>query len=197
MYSKTHTRAIVLGHHDVGEASRVYRLFTRDLGMVFARCQSSREGRSRHRYSLQLLSVVDVSLVRSRAGWRLTNVTPLASLHTTHHTNPHVRALVARVLTLVRRMVVGEERGSELFDLVWNGLMFLEKEKISVENLKWFEALFVLRILNVLGYVQNDETYAPHLAPSTEFSLELIESFAPAHRLAISEINRALEASHL
>lgn len=197
MYSKTHTRAIVLGHHDVSEASRVYRLFTQDLGMVFARCQSSRNVQSRHRYGLQLLSVCDVSLVKSKSGWRVTNVTPLASLHTAHKNNPHARALVVRVLALVRRMVVGEEQGVELFNLVWNGLVFLEKEKISVENLKWFEALFVLRILNVLGYVQNDETYASHLAPSTEFSLELIESFAPAHRLAISEINRALEASHL
>jgi recombinational DNA repair protein (RecF pathway) len=197
MYSKTHTKAIVVGYHDVGEASRLYRLFTRDLGMVFARCQSSRTTASKHRYSLQLLSVCDVSLIRSKSGWRLTNAVPLTSLFTVHEKNPHARALVTRVLALVRRMVVGEEQGIELFDLVWNGLAFLETGNVSQENMKWFEALFVLRILNVLGYVQKDDAYTPHLSSSSEFSLELIESFAPAHKTAITEINRALEASHL
>lgn len=197
MYSKTHTRAIVLGHYDVGEASRVYRLFTADMGVVFARCQSSRSASSRHRYGLQMLSVCDVSLVRSKAGWRLTNVTPLVSLHAAHKSNPHAHALLFRVFSLVRRLVVGEEKGGDLFDVVWNGLVFLEKGTVTAENVKWFEALFVLRILNVLGYVQHDAQYASHLSIPEEFSIELIESFAPVHRKAVSEINRALEASHL
>ncbi|GMU74442.1 MAG: hypothetical protein AMXMBFR44_6390 [Candidatus Campbellbacteria bacterium] len=197
MYSKTHTRAIVLGHYDVGEASRTYRLFTRELGVVLARCQSSRSLGSRQRYGLQTFSVCDVSLVRARGGWRLTNVTPLASLYAAHREDSRVRALISRVFSLIKRFVVGEEEGSELFDLVWNGLSFLEKQTISPENIKWFEALFVLRILNVLGYVQDDSHYAPHLTSSSEFSIELIESFAPVHRTAISEINRAIESSHL
>lgn len=197
MYSKTHTRAIVLGHHDVGETSRVYRLFTADMGVVFARCQSSRSNASRHRYGLQLLSVSDMSLVRSRAGWRLTNVSPLVSLHTRHKQNPRVHALLVRVLSLVRRFVVGEEKGSELFDVVWKGLAFLEKGDLAPQSEKWFEALFVLRILNVLGYVQHDAQYAPHLSVPDEFSLELLDSFAPLHTHAVTEINRAIEASHL
>ncbi len=197
MYSKTHTRAIILGHYDVGEASRTYRLFTADMGVVFARCQSSRSTSSRQRYGLQLLSVCDVSLVRSRGGWRLTNVTPLVSLHATHKDNPHAHALLSRVFSLIRRLVVGEEKGNELFDVVWNGLLFLEKGAVTAENVKWFEALFVLRILNVLGYVQHDAHYALHLSIPEEFSIELIESFAPVHKKAVAEINRALEASHL
>lgn len=197
MYSKTHTKAIVLGHHDVGEASRVYRLFTRDLGTVFVRAQSSRLQGSRQRYGLQTLSVSDISIVRSRGGWRLTNVTPCASIMSDYRGNPSARALALRVLSLIRRFVIGEEEGSGLFDLVWNGLSFLQKNEISQENMKWFEALFVLRILNALGYIQKDSAYSPHLSASADFSIELIESFAPAHRTAISEINRAIEASHL
>ncbi len=196
MYSKHHTKAIVLSAHNVGEASRLYRLFTSDIGVVFARCQSSREVRSRHRYGLQFSSVSDISLVRSRDGWRITNVTPLSSVYTAHD-DVQKRMLATRVLLLVRRLVVGEEQGSALFDLVWEGLSALENTETHRDTLRSFEVLFVLRILHELGYVQSNTAYTAHLSRPYLFSQEHITAFAPVHQKALIEINRALEASHL
>ncbi len=197
MYSKTHTHAIVLGHYDAGEASRVYRLFTRDLGTVFARAQSSRLLGSKHRYGLQTLSVAEVSLVRSRGGWRLTNVVPQVSLHALHKDARAKHALTCRILALVRRFVIGEEEGGELFGILWNGLHFFEKHALSSEHARWFEALLVLRILNTLGYVQRNAVYTPFVESPSLFSQEHIEQFAPAYTTAVQEINRAIIASHL
>lgn len=196
MYSKHHTKAIVLGAYNVGEASRTYRLFTSDMGVVFARCQSSREVRSRHRYGLQFSSVSDISLVRSRDGWRITNVTPISSIVTSHK-DAQKRMLAVRVLHLIRRLVVDEEQGSTVFDLVWNGLSALEENDIPSEHIHSFEILFVLRILHELGYVQSDPVYMEYVARPYYFSAEHISSFVPIHRKALVEINRALEASHL
>lgn len=196
MYSKHHTKAIVLGAYNVGEASRTYRLFTADMGVVFARCQSSREGRSRHRYGLQFSSVSDVSLVRSRDGWRITNVTPVSSIFFEHE-DRQKRMLAIRVLHLVRRLIVDEEQGSVLFDLVWDGLSALAGPEVTQDNIASFEVLLVLRILHELGYVQGDSAYTQHLSPPYHFSSEHISLFAPTHRRALIEINRALEASHL
>lgn len=186
----------MLGAYNVGEASRTYRLFTSDMGVVFARCQSSREVRSRHRYGLQFSSVSDISLVRSRDGWRITNVTPISSVFTSHD-NVQKRILAVRVLQLVRRLVVDEEQGSVVFNLVWDGLSALEENDIPSEHLHSFEILFVLRILHELGYVQSDPVYTTHLSRPYLFSHEHVLTFAPVHKKALVEINRALEASHL
>jgi DNA repair protein RecO len=196
MYSKTHTRAFVLGHYDIGEGSRIYRLFTRDLGTVFARCQSSREERSRQRFGLQLLSMCEVSLVRAKSGWRMTNVTPDESLFSAHAHDMRTRGLVVRVLSLVRRFVIGEEESSELFSIVEHGMNALS-DSVDADTLRALETLLVLRILNTLGYIQNDGTYAPYLRSPFSFSDETLSSFAPVYRSAVGEINRAIEASHL
>lgn len=197
MYSKTHTHAIVLGHYDAGEASRVYRLFTRDLGTVFARAQSSRLLGSKHRYGLQTLSVAEVSLVRSRGGWRLTNVVPHTSLHATHKDARAKHALTCRILALVRRFVIGEEEGGELFGILWSGLQFFETNVLSPEEARWFEALLVLRLLGTLGYVQSNATYAPFLEHPSSFTKEVVAHCAPAYTTMVQEINRAITASHL
>ncbi|QQR82105.1 recombination protein O N-terminal domain-containing protein [Candidatus Campbellbacteria bacterium] len=119
MYSKHHTKAIVLGAYNVGEASRTYRLFTADMGVVFARCQSSREGRSRHRYGLQFSSVSDVSLVRSRDGWRITNVTPVSSIFFEHE-DRQKECLPFGYSTLF--VDLSSMKNKEVFCLIWCGM---------------------------------------------------------------------------
>jgi recombinational DNA repair protein (RecF pathway) len=152
---------------------------------------------SRHRYGLQLFSVSDVSLVRTRAGWRVTNVSPIDSLLARHKNKSREHALILRVMSLVRRFVVGEEKGGALFNVVWNGLSFLDTHELQPETSRWFEALFVLRILNVLGYVRHDDQYSLHLSEINTFTKESVESFASIYKVAIAEINRAIEASQL
>lgn len=165
--------------------------------MVYARCQSSRELRSRQRTSLQSLSLLEVSLVRSREGWRVTNVAPVSSVLGALRGEPHKKMLAVRIASLIRRFIVGEERGSELYDVVTGGFSFLLQQPMTGEELRWFEVLCVLRILHVLGYIKNDERYASHLVAPDVFSPEVLGSFGNAHRVAVGEINRALEASHL
>jgi len=65
------TSALVIGERTSGEASKVFTLFTRELGLVYAYARSVREVRSKLRYNLPLYSFTLVSLVAGREYWRI------------------------------------------------------------------------------------------------------------------------------
>ncbi len=65
------TEAIVIEHFDQGEHDRVYKLFTRDFGLVMAHAKSVRKLESKLRAHIQPRSVTLVTLVRGKEVWRL------------------------------------------------------------------------------------------------------------------------------
>ena len=129
MHPKHHTDAIVLAARDVGEASRMLCLFTRELGMVHAHAQGVRLLRSKLRHHLQPLTRAHVSLVRGREVWRVVGA-------------EQSRAITApafpKIALLLRRLVHGEEADPSLFALV-----------LSDQE----ETLWVAGILERLGYL--------------------------------------------
>src|SRR3989338_9942113 len=71
MYQKYQTDALVLRSRERGESDRMFTLFTREFGLVRARCSAVRTEKSRMRYALQSYARARVSLVKGKRGWRL------------------------------------------------------------------------------------------------------------------------------
>ena len=71
MYQKYQTEALVLGSRERGEADRVFALYTRDFGLVWARASGVRRENSKMRYALQSYCYIQTGLVRGKRGWRL------------------------------------------------------------------------------------------------------------------------------
>jgi len=65
------TRALVIGERASGEASKVFTLFTRDLGLVQAYARSVREVRSKLRFNLSLHNFSRITLVPGREYWKV------------------------------------------------------------------------------------------------------------------------------
>ena len=188
-YTTYITEAIVCGSKNNMTSDKSYMLFTKDAGMLWASARSVRTEKSKQRYALQDFSIIRVSLVRGKGGWRIGSVEAVS--------NPFMEAVsrtarggVHSIVKLLRRFVHGEDPHPTLYmDVVFSLSCVSLAEEEDIHDL---QDIFTLRLLHHLGYV----------APQDMFR-ELIESADPwsvpkpiptgAHKA----IARALQTSHL
>ena len=198
MYLKYHTDAVVLGVSDSGEADRTYRLLTRDAGLVFATGKSVRSLKSKLRYALQPLSLSEVSLVRGNGVWRLASAVPKSNaFFSLTYAGKYERVLtLARVLTIVERLVRGEEKNTGLYDIVEQGYEHLSKNTLSPDEILTLECLLLLRVLHNLGYLKHEARVTEHVVRN-DMTPEALTAVAAYRKECIVEINRALKESQL
>jgi len=189
------TAAFVLGGVDVGEGSRSLVFYTRELGLLYGLARSVREVRSKLRFALQPLSLCEVSLVRGRDVWRVTGARAGINYYHVLQDAPHKLALLARVFSLARRLIRGEEPGGEVFELFEEGLTFLVEEELNKEELALFECLFIFKLLHLLGYVASFETR--RTLPDEKITRELLVAMASYKKKLVHEINKSLTATQL
>lgn len=197
MYTKLHTEGIVLKVRNVGEADRMYGIFTKDLGMVYARGRGVRNVKSLQRFALQPMSLIDVSFVRSKQGWRVTNVAPKASLFSKCGGSMAKRVFVTRVCVLLKRLVLGEDTASELFSSIRASFDYVFAHDMSVDELKTLEVLTALRALHFLGYLKEEEEWGILLQSTTTITPELIAETKKVRPHAVREINKSLKETQL
>lgn len=148
-YSIYTTEALVCGTFNRNTADCSYLLFTRELGMLYADARSVREERSRQRYALQDFSLVRVSLVKGKLGWKVGSIESLKNFYS-QAIDKSARGSAVSIFRLLRRFLKGEEVAKDIFDL----------SKVSLDILKdrlpertFVEEVIQLRILALLGYV--------------------------------------------
>jgi recombinational DNA repair protein (RecF pathway) len=188
MYQKYQTDAIVLRSYERGEADRVYALYTKEFGFVWARASAVRRESSRMRYALQNYSLANVSLVRGTAGWRAVGARAIAPV------GSGASATFARIGKLVERLVGGEGRNEYLFATLADAHAALFRESRDLHGA--IELLSVARVLYTLGYV-SQEALGTALFTHTAFThAELGEAEKERVRL-LSSVNKALSETHL
>ncbi|MBI5817331.1 MAG: DNA repair protein RecO [Candidatus Yonathbacteria bacterium] len=190
-----HTEGIVLSSINVGESNRFLFILTKDLGLLGVVPQGVRELKSKLRYSMSTLSHTYIDLVRGKEVWRATNTQSLRSFSSLVNDKEKI-ALYARLSSFLRRLMPGESAHERLFEEFLSGIGFLEQEKMNTEELRSFEALMVLRILNQLGYWGEMKKFEEFLDTTTWSRKELLR-FSHVRIEANKYINQALKESHL
>lgn len=147
------TDALVCGTQNRNTADRSYLLFTREAGMLFATARSAREERSKQRFSLQDFSLVRVSLVKGKTGWRVGSISTKQNYY--HQAaDKYARGSIVGIFRLLRRFVRGEEATHcDLFDYTIASLDVLEKE---TSDRQFVELVVQVHILGFLGYVNSN-----------------------------------------
>lgn len=190
MYQKYQTEALVLSSREQGENDRVYALYTREFGLVWARASAVRKEKSRMRYALQNLSHAKVSLVRGKRGWRAAGAAALKNAGG----DPKGVAAFARIAELVSRLVQGEEANPYLFAALAEGHTALLQDKCDA--FATIEIVCVARVLYALGYIST-EALSTALFTHTAYTGEhLLEAETMRDKL-LSSINRAIAETHL
>jgi DNA repair protein RecO len=193
MHHIYHTEGLILGSRNYGEASKYYYIFTRDLGMIYASASGVRKLSSKLRFILQDFSYVKVDLVQGKDFWRITSASKTNQLENLTK-DPGVFAVVTSVSRLIKRLLAGVEQNEELFADLINGLSILETTE-KKEDLRNIEAIIVLRILNNLGYIGNND--ALQSLVKSPFEENLIFKVAKSRSQVLDQINKALKETHL
>src|SRR3989338_3194317 len=194
MYHLYHTSAFILGSAPSGEGSRIFSLFTREMGLISAFAQSAREERSKLRYGLQDFSYSEITLVRGREFWRLTRAELTENIfNALKHSNEATRML-GRIFALLRRLLTGEEKNESLFAVVLEGFQFIIRNK-DTKLVEGVEIVLVLRILHLLGYLAPRGEFDQFLTHAGLWDESVISKALLFRTVAISEINNSLKES--
>lgn len=188
-YKTYTTRAIVCGSKDSYTSDRSYLLFTEDAGMLWASARSVRVEKSKQRYALVDFSIIRVSLVKGRSGWRIGSVEAIS--------NPFMearerssRAGVQRIVKLLRRFLHGEESNPTIYD---DAVMALSCLAVAEgDDVNDLVDQFTLRTLYTLGYIAPHDKYIELLKSEDPWSVPV-----PISPAAHQAIEKALTVSHL
>ncbi len=179
-----------------GEASRLFKIFTRELGLVTAIGQGARKNHSKLRYHLRDLGVAEVALIRGREYWRLTGVAEQIWANDIFN-NPTKRQAAAKVFFVLNRLIHGEEKSLALFDNLQAGLLFLASTNLQTRDLARWIMVAEMRVLRHLGYWP-DEPAVASLVNGVDWSEEALAPLnAVTMTRALSLLQQALNHSHL
>ena len=186
------TRAIVLSSKTRREADKVYSILARDLGLIRAVAGGVRKEQSKLRSSLEPFSVSQISFVRGKDYWRITNVEPQLILTNIYRDDRSRLTSIARTFSLVEKLVVGESVHPELFDKIEEIINFSIKNNTEEEET---EILFAANILSKLGYISNDSLLESIV--TAELRTEVISIIKQNKRKVIGVVNKRIKESGL
>ena len=178
------TSAFVIHSASHGEAGKFLLLFTRDFGMIGATAQGIRLIKSKLRYHIQDFNFSTVSIVRGKEIWRLTGAHEIA-----HMKNNIVHL---RILKLLKRLLHGEEKNENLFEII-EELFNTEIKEKDFENV---ECLTVFRIMHILGYIDKKGELSSILETFV-INDEMLKSIQKNKAKIVKMINKALSESQL
>lgn len=151
------TDALILRSATQGETNRFYWLYTRDFGLVYATAQGVRKNTSKLRYALQDYMYSSVSLVQGKRGWRIVGADSHWSIWTELRGDSRKLAVALNIMSLLRRLVRGQEQDSSLFVSIIDAFEELRKKDFDTGELGGIELVIILRILDLLGYLGSGE----------------------------------------
>ena len=156
--------------------------------MLLATARSVREERSKQRYALQDFSLIRVSLVRGKSGWRIGSVENEQNAFLHPYATRPVRASLLQIVKLVRQFIHGEEPHPELYTDVRNAMRAL----MGAGDPARIAEMFTLRLLHKLGYIAAEPVFETLLKDDEWLAVH--EALPPEASRAVA---RALAASHL
>jgi len=148
---------------------------------------------SKLRFILQDFSCIKMDFVRGKDFWRITSASKTNRIENIKKKREKL-IIIANISNLLKRLLVGEEPNSDLFDDLLNGLSFLEKSQ-SNDDLSNIEVIIVLRILDNLGYLGNNNSL--NALAKSPFEENLVFEASQKRAKILSEINKALGESQL
>jgi len=180
------TEGIVIAEYPTGEASKTFGIFTERFGYIFAKATSIRKSSSKLRGSLHLLSHVRVDLVSGRKSWKVIGVKEIKSGISTIDGNEYNTFF--NMMSLVKKFA-GEEQNKKLFrDILYFYNLFCLKNECK-SKIKLVETIGTIRILNHLGYWNNEDRFLIDSDPTDE---EVIDFVDKSHDKLLYEINSSI-----
>ena len=187
------TDGIILKRRGFGEANVLLFILTDELGLIMTSAQSARAVQSKLNSALQEYSLISLSCVKGKNGWKVTNA---VSKENFYFDQPiFVQKLVSQLSEVLLRMMPGEEKHREVFSIVSSG--FSELKNISENNIANFETLIMLRFLYHLGYIDKNSETEKFLQNYSDWGDGVLAEVSAPRLSLVSLINKGLKESQL
>ena len=157
MYDIDSATGYILSYYNAGEADRRYRILTREHGLLFASATSVRKEQSKLKYFLQKLNLIEVELISSKSGYRITGGQLFSK--TSKEIGLESMAVLDRIGILVGRLCQASDQHLELFgiyDSVVKQLQGVVLEESSNQTNEVVELWGTARVLIEFGYFNPD-----------------------------------------
>lgn len=185
------TEALVCGSFARNTSDKVFLLFTREAGMLYATARSVREERSKQRSALQEFSQIKVALIKGKQGWRVGSAVAGLNYFSLAE-NREARGSVVMIFKMLRRFIQGEEPSPKLFDFCVEAFVELTKD---IQDRSFLELIIQFKIMIDLGYI--DEKDIPTEFTNSHFSdIGLYKDKLSAVKLK-ALLDKAIDNSHL
>jgi len=151
VFCRYQTQGFVLKKENVGEASQLFWLYTRDFGLLKVLARGIRKLNSKLRGSLGLFSLAEVSFVQGRRHKVLTGALTQESFSQAKGGLVRLR-LLFRLGWIFCFLVPSQEKDKNLWKLMEQAWLRLEKEELSFSESILFYYRFFWQLVFLLGY---------------------------------------------
>jgi len=189
------TNGIILGQFSTRESNLYLRIFTKELGLIGAHVQGARELKSKLKHSLGIYTYGYFDLVRGKEMWRVISADKVDRFGNILMDDTK-KVIFARMLALIQRLTPEETQPENFFENSIRSLDFFAKEELTTEEIRGFESMFVMRVLENLGYWGEDKRFDQFFTPEW-VNRDSLKNFLLHRKDATTLINKSLQASHL
>jgi DNA repair protein RecO (recombination protein O) len=145
------TQGIILRKYDVGEADRIFVVFTKDFGKLSLRAISERKISSKLRSGLELFYVSEMEFIQGKSYKTITDAIPLAT-HSILRSNLECMRAMQRFAELADELLKGEEQDKKLWTLFLEVFEVLNNPQLKERELDVLAYYFLWKLLAFAGY---------------------------------------------
>ena len=176
------TQGIILRKRDMGEADRVFVVFTKDFGKLTLRAVSERKITSKLRGGLELFNLSELEFIQGKTHKTITDAALVNSYPCMRKSLERVRAM-ARFAEVADELLRGQERDDKIWNLFTESLFILDKPALREREIDVLAYYFLWKLLSLAGYspllkhvAVKDENIARFISVLLQSSGETLES---------------------
>lgn len=194
MYKIYTTHGIIIKIREHKETDKILSVFTKDFGRIEIFSKGTRNIHSKLRPHLDIFDYSRVSFIAGREFWRLTDAEKIMSFTEIVEVKEKFTA-AKKIIVFLDKMLQGEEQNENLWNMILNSLIFLNdflpsKEKDFKNQIKIFETILTIKILDILGYIDSSLGIAREILETKEFNSE----FLKAHKINLKELESIINS---
>jgi DNA repair protein RecO (recombination protein O) len=143
---------VIISKKEVGEADRLYTIYTKEKGIIKAKAVGVRKPRARLAGSLENFLLADISVVKKSGVGRIT-ASIVENNFSRIRGNIDAITSVFQAMKIFEKLLALEEKDEKIFSLLIDYLQSMEKEALKEEgNFEVISHAFIFKLLEILGY---------------------------------------------
>lgn len=185
MSSHFRTQGIVLDKQDIGEADRIFTVFTRDFGKLQLRAVSARKITSKLRGGLELFYCSEIAFVQGKSFKTITDAAVIDRY-------PILRAdimgmrILNRLSEITDEMLRGEEKDERVWNLLSETLLLFNRHHMRSQDRNLAAYYFLWNLLYLTGYGLSFGS----IAKRDEGIAHLVQEFVEKDAAALQDLAR-------